>query len=266
MKSFLMTIFLICIISCTTGEQKMKTEPKIKIEQIEYVLADTTYEGYIAYDETINGKRPVVMVVHEWFGIGPYSKKRAEQLAELGYLGFAIDMYSKDVRPKNTQEAGKCAGLLKKDRKLMRDRITLAYEVIKVHKLADPKRVAAIGYCFGGTTVLEFARSGADIKGIVSFHGALDNPKPEDAKNIKCKVLVCHGADDPFIPQEDITAFQNEMKNAKVDWQMIFYGGAVHSFTNPNAGNDKTKGAAYDESTDKRSWKHMIQFFLEIFK
>lgn len=244
----------------------MKTEPKIKTVEIEYKLGDMTYEGYISYDETISGRRPVVIVVHEWFGIGEYSKKRAEQVAELGYLGFAIDMYGKGVRPKNTQEAGKCAGLLKKDRQLMRDRARLAFEVIKANKLADPERIAAIGYCFGGTTVLELARSGADLRGVVSFHGALDNPKPEDAKNIKCKVLVCHGADDPFIPKEDILAFQDEMKNGKVDWQMIFYSGAVHSFTNPAAGNDNTKGAAYNESANKRSWRHMIQFLLEVFK
>jgi dienelactone hydrolase len=130
----------------------------------------------------------------------------------------------------------------------------------------DSKRVAAIGYCFGGTTVIELARSGADITGVVSFHGGLDSPTPADGKNIKCKVLACHGADDPFEKPADLAAFESEMRDAKVDWQLIQYGGAVHSFTQPMAGNDNSKGAAYNEKADKRSWETMKQFLAEIFK
>jgi dienelactone hydrolase len=130
----------------------------------------------------------------------------------------------------------------------------------------DPKRVAAIGYCFGGTTVIELARSGADVAGIVSFHGGLDSPTPADGRNIKGKMLVCHGADDPYTKPEDLAAFENEMRDSKVDWQLILYGGAVHSFTQPMAGTDNSKGAAYNEKADKRSWEAMKQFLAEIFK
>ena len=137
---------------------------------------------------------------------------------------------------------------------------------MKKTELVDPKRVAAIGYCFGGTTVIELARSGAELNGVVSFHGGLDSPTPADGKNIKCPILACHGADDPFEKPEDLAAFEKEMRDAKVDWRLIKYGGAVHAFTQPMAGNDNSKGAAYNEKADKRSWEDMKLFFAEIFK
>ena len=139
-------------------------------------------------------------------------------------------------------------------------------KVLRDHPLTDKLRIAAIGYCFGGTTVLELARSGAEIAGVVSFHGGLDTPNPDDAKNIKAKVLVLHGADDPNVPVSQVIAFQEEMRRAKVDWQMVSYGGAVHSFTNPDSGSDPSRGAAYNAKADKRSWEHMKVFFTEIFK
>ena len=138
--------------------------------------------------------------------------------------------------------------------------------VLQKHELTDPKQVAAIGYCFGGTTVIELARSGADIAGVVSFHGGLDSLHPEDARNIKCKLLVLHGADDPFVPAKDLAAFEDEMRQAKVDWQLVKYGGAVHSFTDWNAGDNPGQGAAYNERADRRSWEAMKQFFAELFK
>jgi dienelactone hydrolase len=148
----------------------------------------------------------------------------------------------------------------------LRARVNAGLDALRRQPLVDPKRIAAIGYCFGGTTVIELARSSADISGVVCFHGGLDSPTPADGKNIKCKVLVCHGADDPFSSPQDIAAFENEMRQGGVDWQLIKYGGAVHSFTQPNAGNDNSKGAAYNEKADKRSWEAMKQFFAEIFK
>ena len=147
----------------------------------------------------------------------------------------------------------------------MRSRAQAGLDVLISQPLVDAKRVAAIGYCFGGGTVLELARSGVDIAGVVSFHGNLDTPRPEDAKNIKAKVLVLHGADDPFVPEKDVSAFQEEMRQAKVDWQMVIYGGAVHSFSNPNSGDDPSTGAAYDARADKRSWEAMRLFFGELF-
>lgn len=148
----------------------------------------------------------------------------------------------------------------------MRSRANAGLEILKKHRLADAKHTAAIGYCFGGGTALELARSGADLSGAVSFHGNLDTPNPDDARNIKGKVLVLHGGDDPFVPSNQVVAFQDEMRKAGVDWHMITYGGAVHSFTNPEAGSDNSKGAAYNEKADKRSWEAMRQFFIELFK
>jgi dienelactone hydrolase len=234
---------------------------------IEYQDGNTVLEGYLAYDDSIiKGKRPGVLVVHQWMGLGDYEKKRAEMLAKLGYTVFAADIYGKGVRPKDTKEAGALAGKYKSDRDLLRRRVAAGLEVLEKQELTDTKKVAAIGYCFGGTTVLELARSGADISGVVSFHGGLDSPKPEDGKNIRCKVLALHGADDPFVPAKDLAAFEEEMRKAKVDWQLVKFGGAVHGFTMSEAGNDNSKGMAYNEEADKRSWEDMKQFFAEIFQ
>jgi dienelactone hydrolase len=207
-----------------------------------------------------------VLIVHQWKGLTDYEKKRAEMLAKLGYNVFALDIYGKGIRPESGQEAGAQAGKYKSNRALLRARAQAGLAVLQKHELTDPKRVAAIGYCFGGTTVIELARSGADITGVVSFHGGLDSPHPEDGRNIKCKVLVLHGADDPHVPAKDLAAFEDEMRQAKVDWQLVKYGGAVHSFTDWNAGDNPGQGAAYNEKADRRSWEAMKEFFAEIFK
>jgi dienelactone hydrolase len=237
----------------------------IHTELVEYKQGDTTLEGYLAYDDAISGKRPGVLVVHQWLGLTDYEKHRAEQLAALGYVAFCADIYGKDNRPKNVQEAGAEAGKYKNDRALLRARVNAALDVLEKNELVDTRRIAAIGYCFGGTTVIELARSGAELSGVVSFHGGLDSPTPADGKNIKCKVLVLAGADDPFQKPEDLTAFESEMRDSKVDWQIVFYGGAVHAFTQPNPGFVNV-GAKYNEKADKRSWEAMKQFFTEIFQ
>jgi dienelactone hydrolase len=241
-------------------------QAKLHTETVEYKQGDVVLEGYLAYDDAIKGKRPGVMVVHEWTGLGPYVKKRADELAELGYIAVAADIYGKGVRPKDHEEAAKVSGIYFNDRKLMRARAEVGLEVLKNHEFTDKSRIAAMGYCFGGAAVLELARSGADIAGVVTFHGALATPNPEDAKNIKAKVLVFQGSEDPFVPQEAVLAFQNEMRRAGVDWQMVIFGGAVHSFTVPEAGNDPSKGMAYNEKADKRSWEMMKLFYKEIFR
>jgi dienelactone hydrolase len=199
-------------------------------------------------------------------GHNPYVRKRAEQLAELGYVAFALDMYGKGVHVKDAQEAGKMASIYKNDRKLMRARAGAGLSVLVKQKSVDPKNIAAIGYCFGGTTALELARGGAALAGVVSFHGDLATPTPEDAKNIKGKILALHGADDPFVPEKVVEAFEQEMRKGGVDWELVKYGNAVHSFTNPDAGNDNSKGAAYNAKADHRSWQAMKDFFAEIFK
>jgi dienelactone hydrolase len=237
----------------------------IQTKTVEYKQGDATLEGVLVWDDAKTGARPGVLVVHQWLGLTDYEIGRAKQLAELGYVAFCADIYGKGIRPKDTGEAGKLAGKYKSDRQLLRARVNAALDEFKKSDLVDANRIAAIGYCFGGTTVIELALSGADIKGIVSFHGGLDAPSPADAKNIKCKVLVCHGADDPFEKASDLAAFEDEMRQANVDWVLVKYGGAVHSFTQPMAGNDNSKGAAYNERADRRSWAAMKMFFTGIF-
>ena len=239
----------------------------IKTEAITYKQGDTRLIGYLAYDDSLKGRRPAVLLVHEWWGLNDYIKRRAVQVASLGYIAFAADIYGDGFSTKDPSEAGALAGKFRGgDRKLLRERVNAGLQVLMDHGLTDRSRIAAIGYCFGGTSVLELARSGADIAGVVSFHGGLDTPNPDDALNIKAKVLVLHGADDPNVPVMQVNTFQDEMRKAKVDWQMVSYGGAVHSFTNPDSGSDPSRGIAYNEKADKRSWEHMKVFFAEIFK
>ncbi len=235
------------------------------LEPVEYKEGTTVLSGYFAYDASAKDKRPGVVIVHDWMGVSDYVKMRAEQLVKLGYVAFVADIYGKGVRPANAQEASAEAGKYKNNRPLLRARVRAALDELKKHSQVDTKRLAAMGYCFGGGTVLELARSGADVLGVVSFHGTLDSPTPEDAKNIKGKVLVLHGGDDPYVPAKDVMAFQDEMRKAGVDWQFVAYGGAVHAFTQKGAGNDNSKGAAYNEAADKRSFKAMQAFFQEIF-
>jgi dienelactone hydrolase len=238
---------------------------EIKTESVEYKHGDVTLQGYIAYDTAIKGKRPAVLVVHDWMGVSDDTKMRAEQLAGLGYVALTADIYGKGVRPKNAQEASAEAGKFYKDRALLRARVRAGLDYLSSCEQADPSRLAVMGYCFGGACALELARSGAPVRGVVTFHGGLANPNPADAKNIKGKVLVLHGADDPFVKQEEVKGFMDEMRAAGVDWQLTQYSGAVHSFTVKAAGNDNSKGAAYNAAADRRSWQAMKDFFAEVF-
>ena len=230
------------------------------VEQpLEYKSGDVLCEGWQAYDDAVTGKRPGVLVVHQWTGISDHEKEAARKLAALGYNVLVADIYGKGVRPQ-PPAAGKEAGKYKGDRPLLRARINAALDVLSHDARTDAANLAATGYCFGGTTVIELARSGAKVKGVVSFHGGLDSPTPADGKNIKAKVLALHGADDPFVAAKDIAAFTAEMKANGVDWKLINYPGAVHSFTHKAAGNDNSKGAAYNADADKASWSEMEQF------
>jgi dienelactone hydrolase len=235
-------------------------------QTVDYHQGGATLSGYLAYDDSFPGLRPAVLVFHHWMGIDQYIKDRTDQLARMGYVAFAADVYGKGIRPANPTEAGALATTYRNDRQLMRKRAQAALDTLRLIPRVDIKRIAAIGYCFGGTTVLEIARSGAEIAGVASFHGGLDTPDPADAKNIRCKVLALHGGDDPYVPPKDVAAFEEEMRAGGADWQLVIYGAAVHSFTNPAAGGDKSKGAAYDAKADHRSWAAMKDFFAEIFK
>jgi dienelactone hydrolase len=257
MKTILHVATLCSLLVCTFGA--------IKTETIEYKDGDTTLEGVLTYDDSIVSKRPGILIAHQWKGLTDYERKRAEMLAGLGYVAFAADIYGKGIRLSDAKSAGEMAGKYKSDRALLRRRVTAALDQLRKSSKVDTAKIGAIGYCFGGTTVLELARGGSDVAGVVSFHGALNTPTPADAKNIKAKVLACHGADDPFVPPAEVNAFTEEMRAAKVDWQLISYCNSVHSFTDWNAGNDNSKGAAYNEKADKRSWEAMKEFFREVF-
>ena len=238
---------------------------KVVTRNVDYRDGATTLQGYVAYDDAFKGKRPGVLIGHQWMGLSDYEKRRARMLAQLGYVAFALDIYGKGVRPKNREEAAAQAGKYRADRPLLRQRARAAVLELRRNPLVDTNRLAIIGYCFGGGTALELARSGANLKGFVSFHGNLDTPDPSLAKNIKGKILVLHGAIDPNVKPEAVIAFRDEMEAAKVDYQFIAYSGAVHAFTQREAGNDISKGAAYNAKADRRSWQAMKDFFAEIF-
>ena len=237
---------------------------EIVTRTVEYRAGDAVLEGLVSYDTAGPARKPGVLVIHDWMGVGPYVRSRAEQLAALGYVAFAADVYGKGVRPTNAKEAAQQAGRFKADRPLFRARVAAALAELRRQPNVLASKVAAIGYCFGGGGALELARSGADVAGVVTFHGSLDTPTPADARNIKAKVLVLHGADDPFVPPAQVQAFEEEMRAGGVDWQLVKYSGAVHSFTIPGAGNDNSKGAAYNATADRRSWEAMKVFFAEV--
>lgn len=237
----------------------------VQFETFHYKQGDTDLEGVHVFDKRFEGKRPGILICHQWMGLSDYERVRATMLAELGYSVFCADIYGRGNRPSNRQEAAALAGKFKGDRGLLRARVNAALDALRHQTATDPDRVAALGYCFGGTTALELARSGAEVLGVVSFHGGLSSPTPESAKRIQCKVLVLHGAEDPHVPAAEVAAFKDEMRAGKVDWQFVSYGGAVHSFTDWNAGNDPSQGVAYNEKADERSWEVMKDFLDELF-
>ncbi|MGD9282599.1 MAG: dienelactone hydrolase family protein [Desulfobacterales bacterium] len=255
MKKLFIAIYILLIATAVNAE--------VVSQNVEYKHEDIVLEGYLAYDDTAKGKRPGVLVVHEWWGLNDYVRMRVDKLAKLGYVAFALDMYGKGIWTDQASKAQELSGHLR-GKPIMRQRARAGLEILRKNERVDPTKIAAIGYCFGGTTVLELAYSGADIAGVVSFHGGLTTPKAEDMSRIKAKILVLHGANDAFIPPEKIAAFQEGVGKAGADWQMIYYGGAVHSFTNPAADKKNINGLAYSPSADDRSWKHMQLFFDEI--
>ncbi len=236
-------------------------------ETVAYKDGDVDLEGYWAPSTCKEGApAPVVLVVHQWKGLGSYEKGRADMLAGECYNAFAVDMYGKGIRPVNNDDAGKEATKYKSDSALARKRITAALDYAKTRPGIDASKIAVIGYCFGGTMALELARSGADIDGAVSFHGALATPAPvKEPGVIKASVQVHHGADDPMVPPEEVRGFLDEMNAANADWMVTKYAHAVHSFTEKEAGDDPSKGVAYNEKADKRSWSATLDFLKEIF-
>ncbi|KAF2516989.1 dienelactone hydrolase family protein [Flavobacterium foetidum] len=236
-----------------------------QLKPIQYSEGNQTLNGLFAKSAKKNAQNPGILLLPAWLGIDKASKDIAENLSKLGYHVFIADIYGEGNYPKNTSDAGKQAGFYKKNYEAYQKRIDAALkELVKSGANAD--NIVAIGYCFGGTGVLEAARGHLNVKGIVSFHGGLGKDASRPAEPFNAKVLICHGADDPFVPKEEITAFQQEMRDTKADWQMIYYANSVHSFTNPEAGNDNSKGAAYNALAAKRSFEHLQLFLNEVLK
>ena len=241
----------------------LATLPILAGQPLSYADGATKLAGYVARPAATKGKVPGVVVVHQWMGLTDHERHVSDDLAKLGYVALAADIFGEGVHPKDTAEAGKLAMTYKGDRALYRRRIAAALETLKAQKGVDGSRIAVIGFCFGGTGAIEAARAGMPVKAVVSFHGGLDVPAGYQAEPISAKVLVCHGADDPFVPAKDVAAFHDEMRQAKADYVFVAYGGAVHAFTQKEAGNDNSKGAAYNEAAQRRSWQHMKDFFKE---
>ena len=235
----------------------------MRTETVGYQDGAVELEGYVAYPDG-GGRRPGVLVVHEWWGHNAYVRKRAEMLAGLGYVGFAVDLFGKGVTAKTPDEAGKLYTAVMSDRSVARRRIGAALDLLRQDPAADAGRVACLGYCMGGTVALDLARSGADLRGAVSFHGALATPTPAAKGAVRCPVLVLHGADDPMVTPDQVKAFRDEMRAAGADWQFHEYGGARHAFTNPAANLPKL-GILYDAAADRRSWEVMKLFLAEVF-
>lgn len=235
-------------------------------KSVVYEQGGVKLEGFHAYDGATGGKRPGILVIHQWTGLTDYEKMRSRMLAELGYNVFAVDVYGAGIRPQ-PPAAGEEAGKYKNDRRLFRDRLIAGLEVLKKDERTDISRMAVIGYCFGGTAALELAREGVPLSGVVSFHGGLAAASGMEAEagRVPAKVLVLHGAIDPYVPPSEVDAFGKEMTAAGADWRLVMYGGAVHAFTQKMAGDDISKGAAYDAKADERSWRDMKAFFAEIF-
>ena len=237
-------------------------------QPVTYTADGVTLRGYLAYDKSIKGKRPGILVVHEWWGHNEYARERARMLAELGYTALAVDMYGDGKLAEHPDEAGKFMNEVMQNMSTGHKRFLAAYGLLLQHETIDPDRIAAIGYCFGGSVVLQMARSGMDIDGVVSFHGGLSTTTPADPGQIKTKILVCHAEDDQLVPMEQVKQFRKEMKQAQADFKIITYPGAKHSFTNPDADSFAKKfnlPLAYDETADKRSWSDMQKFLSQIF-
>lgn len=238
---------------------------EIKHVPLEYEATGITLKGDLYYDDAIAERRPGVLVVHEWWGLNDHARNSARKLAEAGYVAFALDMYGKGKQADHPDQAGAFVKEATKDAATASGRFMAAVDLLKKQPQTDPDRVGAIGYCFGGAIVLEMARRGADLKGVVSFHGSLSPVEAAKAGAVKAKILVCHGAKDPLIPAQTVSNFIGEMEHAGADYQFISYGQTQHSFTNPEADKRNIPGLAYHEASAKRSWEHMSAFFKEVF-
>lgn len=257
---FISTVLIICTIFLST-----LSEAAIKTKKIEYRSDGITLEGFLAAPLDQKKKlRPAILIVHDWMGPSAFTRKKAEQLADEGYIAMAVDIYGRDLRPKNEEQAKEASSKFFNDRALFRKRIRAAYDALIKMDAVNAKKVVVMGYCFGGTGALELARSSVPLAGTVSFHGILTNSNPEDSTPIKGPVLILQGQEDPFVTPDQVQAFKDEMNKRHAEYEVIEYPDAVHAFTNPNAGNDKSKGTAYNSKADRESWQEFEKFLSKV--
>jgi dienelactone hydrolase len=274
MKKLLLFISSIALLLSCNNSNKNKNkevvmkEPKLKEEMVSYRLDSSTRNNFVVYDENIEGQRPAVLVIHEWWGLNDYAKMRARELAKLGYIAMAVDMYGDNKMGPDPATAGALAGPFYEKPEIAKPIFDAALEKLKTFAQTDATRVAAIGYCFGGAQVLNLARMGEDLKGVVSFHGNLTVTSP-DKNLLKAEILVCHGGADPFVPQEEVDKFKKQMDSIGASYTLKVYDGATHAFTNPEATANGKKfniPVEYNAAADTASWNDMKAFFNTIFK
>ena len=256
MRVFCLTVLMACLFTPARAD--------VKMDPVDYKQGDTTLKGFVVYDDAVSGKRPGVIVVHEWWGLNDYPKERAKMLAKKGYVAFVADMFGDGKTTEHPQEAGEWAGALASNQEVATARFMAAYDVLKKDARVDSARIAAIGYCMGGSVVLGMALNGADLKGVASFHGGL--PSEPGKGPVKASILVCNGAADGFVPAEQVQRFQKILTDAGADWEFISYGGAKHSFTNPGADKRGIPGLAYNAAADRRSWATLLDFLGDVLK
>lgn len=232
-------------------------------QDVEYKDNQVNLKGYFSKEKNGLKNAPGIVIIHQWMGLSQHEKDVANKLAAIGYNAFAADIYGEGNTPKSMPEAGKQAGKYKSDYKTYQSRIQAAIDQL-IALGADSNKIVVIGYCFGGTGALEAARGELKVKGVVSFHGGLGKDTTRMDQKLSTKILVLHGADDPFVSKMEVDRFQKEMKNSQADWQMIYYANAVHAFTHKDAGSDNSKGAAYNQKADERSWQHLLIFLKEV--
>ncbi|TVQ57100.1 MAG: dienelactone hydrolase family protein [Phycisphaerales bacterium] len=261
------TLFLLVCSICATIVAADDDDAAIETRTITYEHGEMVLEGYFAApaDREADSTRPGILVVHEWWGHNDFARRKAERLARLGYAAFALDMYGRGITADRAPEASRLAEpFYQNDFQLMRSRARAGLDVLAEQPEVDADRLASIGFCFGGTVSLQLAYDGAPVRGVVSFHGSLPPPLESDSKP-EARILILHGAEDPLVPDEQVRACTERLSELEADWQLIAYGGAVHSFTNPAADGHGIDGVAYDETAHRRSWRHMQIFFEELF-
>ncbi|MGH8020818.1 MAG: dienelactone hydrolase family protein [Opitutaceae bacterium] len=266
LKSLVVPLATMMLLAACTPEMRVSAETAITVNTHEYTIADEVYEGCVARPAAEKESYPAVMVVHDWMGNGEFSRAQAERLARLGYIAFAVDLYGKGVRATDAAGASKLAGRFYQSPPLFRGGMVAALEEMKKLPGVDTTKLGAIGFCFGGTAVLELARSGADIAGVVSFHGGLKPFSTQRPEKIVPKILILHGAIDPHVSPDDVAACMSELNEVGVAYRLVAYPKTVHAFTNPAAGDDPSTGAAYQEEAAKAAFEEMERFFLYIFK